>query len=221
VLAVLGLVVVAAIVIVVLPAAQKTMSNQSPSLNPPTPLVGSTVVPTPGPGNGTSVGSLPFKISAVQDPTALSNQSLMDQMTTALNLNNDSDFMAPKAYKGTATLDPSTSFTLGNAWCAKDPTTLQQNLAKMQFQLSINGTNIDLSQYPTLNFTDNQGDACAVTGISITPSGPLSGNYHFVLTQKYLASLDDGITSSPYPAGDVTFDFQIKFQFVPSSGKNT
>jgi hypothetical protein len=145
---------------------------------------------------------------------------LMDQMVSSLNLNNNSDFMAPKTYKGTATLDPATSFTIGNGWCAKDSTTLNQNLANMQFQISINGTSIDLSKYPTLYFTDNQGDACAVTGISITPTSTKGGSYHFVLTQKFVNSLDDGITGSPYPAGNVTFDFTIQFATLPNSGNN-
>ena len=171
-------------------------------------------------GSSTSIDNLPFKFSAVQNPTSLMNQSLMDQMVTALNLNSDSDFMAPKTYTGTATLNPTSSFTLGNG-CAKDPTTLRQNLANMQFQLSINGTNIALSKYPTINFTDAQGHACAMTGIEITPSGPLNGSYHMVLTQKFLSKLDDGITSSPYPAGDVTFDFTIQFSGGLNPGNNT
>ncbi len=222
VVAVLALAALAVIIIIALPAVRNTIANRSPLLSPlPTPLVGATVVPNSGAGNGKSIGSLPFKFSAVQDPTALSTQSLMDLMTTALNLNSNSDFMAPKTYKGTAALDPTTDFTLGNGWCAKDSTTLKQNLGKMQYQLSINGTNIDLSQYPTLYFADSQGESCAVTGISITPSGTLSGSYHVVLTQKYLASLDDGITGSPYPAGDVIFDFSIQFRSVPGSGSNT
>ena len=148
-------------------------------------------------------------------------QSLMGQMITSLNLNNDTDFMAPKSYEGTATLDPSAGFSLGNGWCAKDSTTLQQNLANMKFQLSINGNNVDLSQYPALSFTDDRGETCAETGILITSSGTLSGSYHFVLTQKFLNSLDDGITSSPYPAGDVKFDFSIQFKSSPRPGNNT
>ena len=221
-LAVLAAAAVLAIVFVVLPAFRTSNANPGISLGPlATPLIGSTPVPSLGAGNGTSLGNLPFTINAVQDPTTLPNQSLMDQMVTSLNLNNGTDFMAPKTYKGTATLDPSTGFTLGNGWCAKDSTTLQQNLASMQFQLTINGNTIDLSKYPVLYFTDNQGESCAMTGISITPGGPLSGSYHFVLTQKFLTSLDDGITPSPYPAGDVSFDFSIQFQFTPNSGSNT
>jgi hypothetical protein len=217
---IIGVLALAAVItFVALPAIRTAIAKQSPSLNPlPAPSICSTAVPNSGSGSGTSLGSLPFKFSAIQDPTALSNQSLMDQMVSSLNLNNDTDFLAPKTYKGTTTLDPSTSFTLGNGWCAKDTATLQQNLANMQFQLSINGTNIDLSQYPTLYFSDNRGYACAMTGISITPNGNLSGSYHVILTQKFLNTLDDGITSSRYPAGDVTFDFSIKFQSTPNSG---
>ncbi len=187
-------------------------------LQTPAPLVSPTLAPNANNGNGTTIGDLPFKFSAVQDINALGTQSLMDQMTTTLNLNSDTDFMAPKTYKGSASLDPTAPFTVGNEWCAADSATLQQNLGNMQFQLSINGQNIDLSQYPTIYFPDDQGHACAMTGLLITPNGSMRGNYHIVLTQKYLQSLNDGITSSPYPAGDVTFDFNFIFQVPPSSG---
>jgi hypothetical protein len=207
---------------VLLPAIQNLMTNRRPLLSPPsTPQIGSTAVPNPGSGKGTIIGDLPFKFSAIQDQTAVSGQSLMDQMITTLNLNNDTDFMAPKSYKGSATLDPSTNFMLGNGWCAKDSTTLQQNLANMKFQLSINGNNIDLSQYPTLFFTDDRGESCAETGISITPTGKLSGSFQFILTQKFLNTLDDGITPSSYPAGDVKFDFSIQFKSAPIPGPNS
>ncbi len=223
---VIGVVAVAAVfAFVALPAIRSAIASQSLSPNPlPAPLVSPTAVPNSnsGSGGGSSFGSLPFTFSAIQDPTALSNQSLMDQMVTSLNLNADSDFMAPKTYTGTAALDPSAGFTLGNGWCAKDATTLQQNLANMQFQFSINGTQIDLSQYPTLYFNNNQGQACAMTGILITPNGNLNGKYQVVLTQKFLNSLDDGITSSPYPAGDVTFDFSLQFlSGTPNPGTST
>ena len=212
-----------------LPAVRTALADLNSSLAPTqAPLViptlaapGSpTQVPNSG-GGGTRINDLPFKLSAIQDISALSTQSLLDQMTAVLNLNNDTDFMAPKSYKGTATLDPTSDFTVGNAWCAADSSTLKQNLSNMQFQLSINGNTIDLSQYPTLYFSDNSGEACAMTGVSITPDGNLSGSYHMVLVQKYLNALDDGITGSPYPAGDVTFDFSILFKVTPAPGSNT
>jgi hypothetical protein len=214
------------IAFVALPMIRARTASQIPSLKLlPTPRANLPALPNTapktGPGNGNSNGALPFQVSAVQDPGALPQQSLMDQVITSLNLNNDTDFMAPQTYKGTATLDPSTSFTLGNGWCAKDTTTLKQNLENMQYQLSINGNPIDLSQYPTLYVTDDQDHACAMTGIAITPNGNLSESYHVILTQKFLKSLDDGITSSPYPAGDVTFDFNVQFQSGPNSGNKT
>jgi hypothetical protein len=233
---------VAAVAFVSLPAIRTALANQSPAivqqvvpkigsapnLNPTTvpnpglqPKTNPTTVPNTGSGNGNSTGNLPFKFSAIQDPAALSSQTLMDQMVTTLNLNNDSDFMAPKTYKGTITLDPTQGFTLGNGWCAKDSTTLKQNMADIQYQFSINGTPIDLSKYPTLDITDQQGHACAMTGLEIAQNGNLSGTYHVVLTQKFLKQLDDGITSSPYPAGDITFDFNVQFQSTPIPGTNS
>jgi hypothetical protein len=205
-----------------LPAIRSTLANLNLNFSQtPAPLGGATLVPNSGSGNGSTIGNLPFKFSAVQNPAMLGTQSLMDQMTTTLGLNSDTDFMAPKSYKGSASLDPTTPFTIGNGWCAVDSATLQQNLANMQFLLSIDGVNIDLSQYPTLYFSDNQGHACAMTGISITSNSSLRGSYHVVLTQKYLKSLSDGITSSPYPAGDVTFDFSFIFEATPSNGTQT
>ncbi len=221
-IAVLAVAAVLVVMFVVLPVFRNATAQNNPVTIPlPAPLIGATPVPTQGSSSGTTINDLPFSFNQVQDPSVLTNQSLMDQMVTSLNLNNDTDFMAPKTYQGSITLDPTTSFTIGNGWCAKDATTLSQNLAKMQFQLSINGTNIDLSQYPTINFTDGQGHACAMTGIQITPSGNTSGTFKIVLTQKFLSSLSDGITTSPYPAGDVTFDFNVKFQGGLNPGNNT
>lgn len=236
VVVILGLAMGVVLVFKALPAVRSALANldsalvptqaaptQAPRIGPTqeAPLVIPTEVPNSGGGSGTTIEGLPFKFSAVQDLTAASVQSLMDQMTSTLNLNNDTDFMAPKSYKGSAILDPTTSFTVGNGWCAADMATLNQNLADMQFQLSINGKTIDLSQYPALYFSDAQGDACAMTGLLITPNGNMSGTYHIVLTQKYLKSLSDGIISSPYPAGDVIFDFFFQFKASPSGGSST
>ncbi|MGE5221432.1 MAG: hypothetical protein ACM3PY_03285 [Omnitrophica WOR_2 bacterium] len=218
---VLAVAAAALIAAITVPGVRTVIVNQGqPSIQLPTPLA-PTSAPNSGPGSDTGIGSLPFKFSAIQGPAGLSNQSLMDRMVSSLNLNSDTDFMAPKSYKDTATLDLGSSFTLGNGWCAKDTATLRQNLTIIQYQFSINGTPIDLSKYPTLTFTDNQGHACALTGISITPDGNLSEGYHMVLTQKFLNSLNDGITSSPYPSGDVTFDFTIQFRSTSNSGSNS
>ncbi|MCL4560538.1 MAG: hypothetical protein M1281_07985 [Chloroflexi bacterium] len=199
-------------VIFFVPAIRTGLGNQSPAVSPILPPGTSpTPVPNQGSGAGTTIATLPFKFSSVTDTLVLTNQSLVDQMVSTLSLNNDTDFMAPKTYKGTTTLDPTSSFTLGNGWCAKDDATLKQNLANIHYSFSINGTNIDLSKYPMIYFTDNQGDSCAITGISITPEANISGSFQMVLTQKFTSSVDDGITGTPYPAGDVTFDFTVQF----------
>ncbi len=223
-----GVLVIAVIALAVIAffAALPTLRSALANLNlnfiqTPAPLISPTQAPNANGGNGSTIGELPFKFSGVQDISALGMQSLMDQMTSTLNLNSDTDFMAPKSYKGSASLDPTAPFTIGNGWCAVDSATLQQNLANMQFTVSINGVNIDLSQYPTLYFSDDQGHACAMTGLNITPDANLHGNYHVVLTQKYLKSLSDGITASPYPAGNVTFDFSFIFQVTPTNGTQT
>ncbi len=219
---IIGIALVVILIFSALPAIRSTLANLNFTIvQTPAPLVSPTEAPGSGSGNGSGAGSLPFTLDAVQDPTLLFTQSLMDQMTTTLKLNGDTDFMAPQSYKGSASLDPTAPFTVGNGWCAADQSTLQQNVANMQFTLSINGTSIDLSKYPMVNFSDDQGHACAMTGLLITPNANLHGNYHIVLTQKYLKSLSDGIISSPYPAGDVIFDFNFIFQVPPSNGTQT
>ena len=232
ILAVLIVVFSALVITRVLPSLRVSLNNSAPltspnlpsvpnlpniPINPPslsTPLAPNNQPSAPAPGN------LPFTISALNDPTALGNQSLMDAMTTALNLNTDTDFQAPKSYTGSVSLDPSSSFTLGNGWCAKDDATLKDNLAKMKYTFSINGQAIDLSKYPMIYFNDNQGHSCALTGISITPNANISGSYKMKLTQTYLKQMDDGITATPYPAGDVSFDFSVEFKGTPSPGIN-
>ncbi len=211
----LAVIVAALVLIGLFPAIRTTISSAIPNrvplispINPPS--LSTPAVPSTGPGTQ-APGNLPFTINSINDPTALGGQSLMDVMSSTLNLNTDTDFQAPKKYTGTASLDPNTPFTIGNGWCAKDDATLKDNLSKMQYTFSINGQEIDLSKYPTISFTDNQGHSCALTGVSITPNSNISGSYEMKLTQKYLKPLDDGITSSPYPAGDVSFDFKIDF----------
>ncbi|MDD5371063.1 MAG: hypothetical protein PHQ40_18435 [Anaerolineaceae bacterium] len=201
-----------------IPGIRDSITNNVPLLNPSNqPSGGSTTVPKLNLPGGTSVGSLPFTIQSLNDPSVLGGQSLMEQMVTALKLNSDTDFQAPKTYKGSASLDPSSGFTLGNGWCAKDDATLKSNLAHIQYQFSIDNTNIDLNKYPMVYFTDNQGHSCAATGITITPTAAVHGSYQMKLDQKFLTSLDDGITSSPYPAGDISFDFSIEFSAAPTA----
>jgi hypothetical protein len=168
-----------------------------------------------GNGGGQST-SLPFTFEAVQNADSLNLPTVFGAMTDELGLNSDTDFQAPKSYSGAITMDPSSAFGLGNGWCAKDEATLKSNMADMSYSFSINGQEIDLNQYPTVTFTDDRGDACEMTGVIITPSGDMRGNYEFKITQHFAKKIEDGIATEPYPAGDVTLDFSVRFQ---SSGE--
>jgi hypothetical protein len=172
------------------------------------------------PAAGSTLTTGPFTISSVTSPDALAGPTLFSGMSSALNLNNDTDFQAPKKYTGTLGMDTGTEFSLGNGWCAKDSATLKDNLANIQYSFSIDGKSVDLSRYPTLFFTDDRGESCAVSGVNITPQQNLLGDHRFQITQHFSKALEDGIGAAPYPAGDVTFDFTIRFQAPTGPGLN-
>jgi hypothetical protein len=170
--------------------------------------------------SSTTISSLPFTFTSVSSADSLNPPSLFDGMSQALNLNNDTDFQAPKQYTGAIGLNKGVGFSLGNGWCAKDQATLKNNLANISYSFSINGTAIDLNKYPTLFFTDNRGEACAVSGLNITPNANAQGSYQIKVTQHFAKTLEDGISAAPYPAGDVTFDFTLRFQLPSAPGLN-
>jgi hypothetical protein len=220
--------VLAALVVRLAPSLQgRTLQVNPPAIAPLNPGNGITpTLPANGnknnngnSGNGNNGGqstSLPFTFEAVQSADSLNLPTLFGAMTDQLGLNNDTDFHAPKSYSGAITMDPSSPFGLGNGWCAKDAATLKSNMAGMNYAFSINGQEIDLSKYPTITFTDDRGDACEMTGVVITPSGDMRGNYEFKITQHFAQQIEDGISTDPYPAGDVILDFSVRFQ---SSGE--
>jgi hypothetical protein len=175
---------------------------------------------TSAPVAGSTLDTGPFTLTSVDNTSTLAGPTLFSGMSTSLNLNNDTDFQAPKRYTGTLGVQTGTDFSLGNGWCAKDSATLKDNLANIQYSLIIDGKQVDLSRYPTLYFTDNRGEACAVSGINITPQQNIQGDHRFQITQHFAKTLDDGISAAPYPAGDVTFDFTIRFQLPTGPGLN-
>ena len=63
-------------------------------------------------------------------------------------------------------------FPVGPAWCAPDELTLEHDLARIRFGLSINGEPITLERYPGVRRRARGGDYCHWVGVSATTPRP-------------------------------------------------
>lgn len=76
-------------------------------------------------------------------------------------------------------------FPVGPAWCAPDEATLEHDLARMRFGLSINGEPVPLERYPTVRRRTRGGDHCRWIGVSAATPWP--GRQELVYTIQYEA----------------------------------
>jgi hypothetical protein len=54
---------------------------------------------------------------------------------------------------------------LGPAWCADDAATLTRDLPRLRFSLTVNGADVDLTKYPIVRRTLEDGRHCAFVGV--------------------------------------------------------
>ena len=74
---------------------------------------------------------------------------------------------------------------VGPAWCAPDESTLEHDLARIRFGLSINGEPVTLERYPKVWRRMRGGDSCHWVGVSATTPRP--GHQRLVYVIRYEA----------------------------------
>jgi len=89
-------------------------------------------------------------------------------------------------------------------WCAKDQATLDDNLAKISLAFTLNGQDVPLDQFLSLNY-DNNGQKCTAYIAGVTDWA--GGEHHAVTTATFTKPLNDG--TYDYKAGTQTFDYAV------------
>ena len=90
-------------------------------------------------------------------------------------------------------------------WCAKDQATLRENLSYMNDQAVIDGQEISISKFATLESQDNSGKWCH--SYLAVLSGWQSGTHSYIRTQHIRQTINDG--ESTFTAGDYITEYVI------------
>lgn len=72
---------------------------------------------------------------------------------------------------------------IGPGWCARDEQTLKEDLARIQFDLTVNGERVPLEQYPMVRLVRRDRRVCAWVGVLAATPPP--GRQEFVYTLTY------------------------------------
>jgi C-terminal processing protease CtpA/Prc len=108
----------------------------------------------------------------------------------------------PNTY--TISLTPSEKVLWIWGWCAKDKTTTDQNYSQMDFQFSLNGTDIPLDHFGALEGTSGSM-YCRYYGSQLS-SWP-EGEHHLKLLLTFKSEISDG--SGKYPGGVMEYDYTV------------
>jgi C-terminal processing protease CtpA/Prc len=90
-------------------------------------------------------------------------------------------------------------------WCAKDEATLTENFSKIKLLFSMNGAEVGLDQFASMDYPSDDGQACRAYFAQVTDwSG---GENHLVTTLTFTGPINDGTFS--FPAGQQIFDYAV------------
>ena len=107
-------------------------------------------------------------------------------------------------YTYTISLTPSEKVIWYYRWCAKDQSTLDQNIQNMTFKFILNDNDVPLTQFAALDGTAS-GMNCRMFGMMLT-NWP-EGEHHLKLTLTFKSSINNGTTA--YPAGVMEYDYSV------------
>lgn len=90
-------------------------------------------------------------------------------------------------------------------WCAKDDATLEDNLAKLKVEFSLNGEPVALEQFASLSYPTDDGMSCFAYFAQVTDFA--GGEHHLVTNVTFAGPVNDGSVS--YAAGQQVYDYAI------------
>jgi C-terminal processing protease CtpA/Prc len=139
------------------------------------------------------------ELSSIINTTDTFEQRATQQYTAA-------DYLkVPNNFTYTIDLSHSEPLLWAWGWCAKDQTTLTDNLNKMKISFTLNGQMVPISSFQTQD-GPSQGQMCHEVVAAVTDWK--SGENHAVTTLTFTAPVNDG--TADYPTGDQVYDYLVK-----------
>jgi hypothetical protein len=117
-------------------------------------------------------------------------------------------YLAPGTLTFTVPIPSTETVYLNYGWCAKDKTTLQQNLQHIQLSFYFNDQQIPASYITSLNTQTSNKLECSNTGMLL--SGWPAGVYRFRIVATFGEAINDG--SADYKAGDYISEYNVTAQ---------
>jgi hypothetical protein len=113
-------------------------------------------------------------------------------------------FSAPGTTTYTVSLPASETLIWAYAWCAKDASTLEENLGRIQLKFVLDGHDIEMDKMSTYG-SDANGRKCMLIYAPLA-DWP-AGEHHLTTTATFTGPVNDGATE--FPAGDYVLTYTV------------
>lgn len=90
-------------------------------------------------------------------------------------------------------------------WCASDDETLAENWKKIEVLFNLNGQDVPLEQFASLDYAPGENLSCRAYFVQVTEFD--GGEHHLQTTVTFTSPINDG--STRYPAGKQLFDYTV------------
>jgi len=155
-------------------------------------------------GAGIAPSAPPTLMTQDQTQTALSSAKQLEEKARE-NYTNDDYLKVPNDFTFTITLSKSEKLLWAWGWCAKDQTTLDDNLSKMSVAFTLNGKDVPLDQFLKLDYDSSDGQKCTAYIIGLT--NWTGGEHHLVTSLTFKQPLNDG--NYDFPVGVQAFYYNV------------
>jgi len=154
------------------------------------------------------VGITPSAPPKIGDAAAVndalnSNAQQLEQLAKE-KYSDDELVKTDRTFTYTISLNKSQDLLWAWGWCAKDQSTLDQNLQNIQIVFSLAGNDVPLDQFQKLNY-DSSGQKC--TAYITVLSDWQGGENHLSTTVIFKTQINDG--TADYLAGKQVFDYVV------------
>jgi len=155
-------------------------------------------------GAGITPSAPPTLLSQAQTEAALSSAYLLEQKARE-EYSTEELLGMDKTFPYTISLSRSETLLWAWGWCAKEQTTLDDNLGKLDVTYSLNGEDVPVNQFMRLDYDSSDGQKCTAYVLGLKDWR--GGENKVITTVNFTAPLSDG--SYEFPAGYQVFEYSV------------